>query len=148
MEIGITPLLLSGGVNFSSEKYDGALRSNKFELSSLTETLQLMRQKNPMQIGADNTNNWSIESSFSGNNTGELVTKNVITIGEELIEADIDWFIPDSEKTPTLRYEVRGGEINLAPILRNSVSNIKSTNTSNLSASVFKNFNSVGKVSL
>ena len=148
VEIGITPLLLSGGVNFSSEKYDGALRSNKFELSSLTETLQLMRQKNPMQIGADNTNNWSVESSFSGNNTGGLVTKNVITIGEELIEADIDWLIPDSEKTPTLRYEVRGGEINLAPILRNSVSNIKSTNTSNLSASVFKNFNSVGKVSL
>ena len=101
-----------------------------------------------MQIGADNTNNWSIESSFSGNNTGGLVTKNVITIGEELIEADIDWLIPDSEKTPTLRYEVRGGEINLEPILRNSVSNIKSTNTSNLSASVFKNFNSVGKVSL
>ena len=75
VEIGITPLLLSGGVNFSSEKYDGALRSNKFELSSLTETLQLMRQKNPMQSGADNTNNWSIESSFSGNIAGDSSQK-------------------------------------------------------------------------
>ena len=148
IKLGITPLLVSGGITFNPGKYAGTLYSNKFEITSLIETLQLAKQTTPMRIGVENKNNWSVRSDFSGDKTGGLISKNVITIAEEIIEADIDWLFSDSQNTPTLRYEVRGGKINLASLFQNSISVIETTPTINFSASAFQNFNSVGKVSL
>ena len=148
MTLGITPLLFSGGITFSPRKYTGTLYSNKFEVTSLIETLQLAKQKNPIRIGVDEKNNWSVKSDFNGNKEEGFISKNVITIAEEFIEADIDWLFSDSQSTPTLRYEVRGGRVNLASLFQNTVSIIKTTPTVDLSAFAFQNFNNVGKVTL
>ena len=117
----ITPMMLTGTIDVSNQNdqliYNGALKSNNFDIVELMRTTGLVQQETEFSGSIEASETLNFEFDFTGDQS-ELALENFQgNLGETDFQAKADIRFKDEYTPYSSRYELRASRIDLAPFI-------------------------------